>query len=241
MIDTNIPVYDLCILLSLILNAFVISIIAKKFNYTKLEIFILILYETVGIIFGGKLLSFIENYPSYKGDIGFMVVGFRAFGAVTGALIFIYLSKFQLKKTFKELLYICLPSVPLMYAIGKIGCFLVGCCHGIEYSKIGSVVYKYSFEEINGIQLFPVQLVESIIFFIIFIFIMIRYKKNKINEKTLGLILILSGSAKFILYYFRMEHLNSIFTSHQILSFIFIILGIVIYLLPKKEKTLLKK
>lgn len=124
-----------------------------------------------------------------------------------------------------------------MYAIGKIGCFLVGCCHGIEYSKIGSVVYKYSFEEINGIQLFPVQLVESIIFFIIFIFIMIRYKKNKINEKTLGLILILSGSAKFILYYFRMEHLNSIFLSHQILSFIFIILGIVIYLLPKKENS----
>ena len=30
MINTNMPVYDLCILLSLILNAFVITIIAKK-------------------------------------------------------------------------------------------------------------------------------------------------------------------------------------------------------------------
>lgn len=109
MINTNMPVYDLCILLSLILNAFVITIIAKKFNYTKLQIFILLLYESVGIILGGKLLSFIETYPSYKGDIRFMTVGFRALGAVIGALLYLFLAKFQLKKTFKELLYICLP------------------------------------------------------------------------------------------------------------------------------------
>lgn len=236
MINTNIPVYDLCILLSLILNAFVITIIAKKFNYTKLQIIILLLYESVGIILGGKLLSFIETYPSYKGDIRFMTVGFRALGAVIGALLYLFLAKSQLKKPFKELLYICLPSLPLMYAIGKIGCFLVGCCHGIEYNKIGSVVYKYSYEEINGIPLFPVQLVESIIFFIIFIIIMIRYKKNKINEKTLGLILIISCTAKFILYYFRMEHINSILGIHQILCLLLIVLGIIIYF-SKKNKT----
>ena len=60
--------------------------------------------------------------------------------------------------------------LPLLYAVGKIGCFIAGCCYGIEYYGIGNVVYNYvPKSEIIGLHLFPIQIVESIVFFLIFI------------------------------------------------------------------------
>ena len=44
-----------------------------------------------------------------------------------------------------------------MYSIGKIGCLLVGCCYGIEYSGPFSIVYNYSYSDIVGVRLFPIQ------------------------------------------------------------------------------------
>ena len=82
-----------------------------------------------------------------------------------------------------------------MYAIGKIGCFLVGCCYGIKYSGIFSVVYNYSLHAPVGVSLFPIQLVESIVFLLIFIYMLNKKLQNKFNTQTIGI----SLCVKFIL------------------------------------------
>ncbi len=52
------------------------------------------------------------------------------------------------------------PCIPLFHAFGRIGCFLAGCCYGIE-SQFG-FVYEHSLvESANGVRRFPVQLLES--------------------------------------------------------------------------------
>ncbi len=123
-----------------------------------------------------------------------------------------------------------------MYGIGKIGCSLAGCCYGIEYTGPLSISYKYSYSAPKEINLFPVQLLESIVFIIIFWYIFDKIKKLKSNSNIIGQTLIICGIAKFILDYLRMNHLGKVFTINQIVSMIFVLIGFYIALLNKRNR-----
>lgn len=238
MFNTKVPIYSLTIFISLLSNLVILLILSKKYNYTKKEIIRLLLYENVGIIVGAKMLSFFQYYSQYNGEFNFMSIGLSSYGAVIGGILFLLLFCFRYKKSLKELLYIFMTSVPLMYAIGKIGCFLVGCCHGIEYDGIFSVVYKFSSSVSSDISLFPIQIVETTVFLLIFIYMFIKQLKGQFNLKTLGISFILCGLAKFLLDFLRMSHNGIILSLNQYLSIIFVFIGVVIYL---KNKNLSKK
>ena len=237
MFNTNIPFYAIAIILALLSNIILVLLNSQKSkNFNNREIIGLLLYENVGIIVGAKILYFILNYEKLNGNFEFISLGFTAYGAVIGALVFVLLFCFQFKKELKEIIYIFLPSLPLMYSIGKLGCFLVGCCYGIEYNGFGKIMYQYSNEAPNNVYLFPVQLIESILFLIIFIYIKDKQYKNKFNITTVGNSLILCGITKFLLDFLRMSHKNIILSFNQCISILFIIISIMILLKYKKSK-----
>lgn len=234
MFNTVIPLYSICLLIGLILNAFLVVILSKRYNYPIYLIVSLLIFENVGIFLGGKILAFFQEYELYNGIFNILKVGVSAYGGLIGSIIAVIIFSHLLNISLQKLMLITMPSIPLVYSVGKIGCFFAGCCYGINYNGFGSIVYKYSLiDSINGISLFPVQLVESIIFFIIFIYILYRYKKYDYNMKTIGIMFFLCSMSKFILYYFRMNHVNSIFSLNQILCILFMIIGLNLYL--KKE------
>lgn len=227
MIDTGIPIYGLMILLSLVANIVVVAFISRKYRFTRDEIICLLLYENAGIILGAKTLTFLQNYKSLNGNFDILTLGLSSYGAVIGALLFIILFRLQFKKSLKEMLFIFMPSIPLMYAIGKVGCFLAGCCHGIEYGGFGNVVYRYSDIVSSEISLFPIQIVETVFFTGIFIYMLLKHRKNKFDIKTLGISFILCGFSKFSLDFLRMSHMGQIISLNQIISIVFIIIGVI--------------
>ena len=229
MFNINIQFYSIAIVTALLVNIIMVLIISKKSkNFNITEINCLLLYENIGSILGAKVLSFLINYSKFNGNFNFEKIGFLSYGAAIGGTIFILLYCIQFKKSLKEIMAICLPSFPLMYSIGKVGCFLVGCCYGIEYNGIFKIMYKYSTNAPNNIYLFPVQLLESIIFLIIYIYMMYNYNKNKLNLKTFGIFFIISSLSKFIMDFLRMSH-NGIISLNQVISLIVLLLGIVIF------------
>lgn len=229
MFNFNFPFYSVMILLALISNVLIVFKLSKKYEYESREIICLLLYELVGIIGGAKILTFLVNYKELNGQFNFITLGFSSYGAVIGALMFIILFVIQFKKSFKELLYIFLPPIPLMYAIGKIGCFLTGCCYGIEYNGILKVIYKYVDIPHKNTYLFPVQIIETIAFLAIFIYVMIKHKRNEFTLKTIGEIFIFCGISKFILDFLRMSHANILISINQLISIVFILIGIAVY------------
>ena len=232
MFNVNFPFYSMAIILALISNIIVVTFLYKKYNYSSKEIICLLLYENIGIISGAKILSYVLSYSKLNNEFNFINLGLTSYGAIFGALLFIILFCWQFKKSFKDTLFIFIPSMPLMYSIGKIGCFLVGCCYGIKYNGIFNIMYKYSTEAPNNVYLFPVQIVEALVFFIIFVYLIIKHKKNKFNLKTLGIAFISCGISKYILDFFRMSH-TKLFSFNQIVSILFVIVGIIIY---KRQK-----
>ena len=218
-------VYPSMIVLSLIVNVIVVLIISRKFKYTVDELVSMLVMENIGIIGGGILYTYIFSKE----------LGFSSLGGVIGGLIMLYLYSLLVKKDYKYMLILFMPSIPLMYAIGKIGCFVAGCCYGIPYDGIGHIVYHSSEVALLNTNLFPIQIVETIIFLIIFIYIISRYYKNKFSIKLIMIEIIICGISKFLLDFLRYEHTIKLITSNQIMCLLLVIFSS-IYLIRLNKK-----
>ena len=191
----NNTLYGIALLSALIVNVIIVYKNSKKKKLKQEEILNLLLYENMGIIFGGKCYTYITNYAEYKYS-SFFNIGLSSYGALIGAsiMIIIYIIQFE-KEPIKILEIIFLP-LPLMYAIGKLGCFTLGCCRGIKYRGLGAVAYKI--DRLNNIELyFPIQIIESCAFIIIFIYLLYLLKKQKYNFKNILKITVISNFTKF--------------------------------------------
>lgn len=234
MFNTKIPLYGIIISLSIIIGLIVVYFYSKKEKFTRDELISFLLFVLLGAIYGAKYFTYIFNRSRYNGDFDFLKIGLTSSGALIGIVLMIFIYSKLFKKSFRDLLYIITPPIPLMYGISKLACFFAGCCHGIEYDGPLSITYNYSVSAPIGKSLFPVQIVETIIFILIFIFINNKIKKEKNKNKIIGITFFLCGLAKFLLDYLRMSHIGIIFSPNQIVCLIFIVGGI--YLLIKKEK-----
>lgn len=230
MFNTKIPLYGIFIIIAILSGLLVVFKNAKHLNLKTEEIIGLLVYIGLGAIFGAKYFTFLTNPKRFNGIFEFTKVGLSSYGAVIGIIILLFLFSKQYKKSFKNLIYILLPSIPLMYGIGKIGCFLAGCCYGIEYNGPLSVSYNYSYSAPKGISLFPIQLLESIIFIAIFIYTYNKIIKRKPNNIIVGQTFVICGVSKFSLDYLRMSHMGKLFSINQLVSVAFILIGLFLIL-----------
>ena len=237
MFNTKISLYGIVMILSIIIGLIVVYIYAKKEKFTKEELMVFIIFIGLGTIYGAKYYTFFTNPNKYNGHFDFIRVGQSSYGALIGILLMLFLYSKLCKKSYKDLLYIISPPIPLMYGIGKIGCFLAGCCYGIKYDGLLSITYNYSVSAPKGISLFPIQIVETIVFILIFLYINKKTKKEKNKNKIIGLTLILCSIFKFLLDYLRMEHVNKMITINQIVSLVFLIIGIIVLTKYKYKRT----
>lgn len=230
MVKASFNLYNTMLILSFFFNIIVVKSLCKKKKIMGKEIFYLLFYELLGIIFGGKYYTLITQYLSLKNK-SFLSLGLSATGCLIGAIIMVLIYAIQFKKNFKDILNIIITPVPLLYSVGKIGCFLVGCCRGLKYNGPFKVRYPYHQGILANETFFPIQIIESIVFFFFFLYLFKRYKNKKNN---IGLFFLLGGIFKFLLDFLRYTHTKSIFTINQFSCIISIIFGL--YLIKKEEK-----
>lgn len=232
MFNIDFNFYGFFIILSLIIGLIFICVNAKELKFTKEDIIFLVVYLLVGMIVGAKYYDYFVNIDNYK-SFNFFALGLSSYGAVIGFIIMLFIYSKQFKKDFITMLKLIIPSLPLIYGLSKIACFISGCCYGIEYDGIFSVTYNYSSSAPNGISLFPIQIVETVVFLLIFIFFYI--KRNKIEDKKyIGYMFIVCGFFKFILDFLRHVHVLEIISTNQIFSLVFIVIGIIFIFYKKK-------
>lgn len=251
----NIATYGLIIFIGIFIGAIIsIFYFTKFFNIKKEDVFYCILYAVIGVGIGAKLLYIITNIPFlienyqtldlYNTFLQMLKGGFVFYGGLIGGILGVFIYSKQFKISFKELLLILLPVVPLIHSIGRIGCLCAGCCYGMEYHGFGAITFHDSLLAPNDVPLFPMQIVEAICNFIIFIVLLVTYKKFLGTYKTVGLYLVLYSIVRFTLEFFRGDLIRGIYFSlstSQWISIVLFIIGIAIlgrwghsYLLNKK-------
>lgn len=126
--------------------------------------------------------------------------------------------------------------IPLGQAIGRIGCFLNGCCYGVPYNGIFSIRIN-----IDGTErsVFPVWFVES--FICLALFIVFQKTRNKKSGYYVVRYVVVYGIARFFIEYIRgdlIRGLWGLFSTSQIISIFLVLAGILLWL---KTKTMNRK
>lgn len=212
----NFPIYGFCILLSLTIGFISIYRLLRKENIKKEHIILFLVLSLVLVFLGAKYYTIITSFGKYN----IFNAGLSSLGAVFGILIsLIIIKKILPNIDFSKPVIV---NLPLIYSISKLGCFFAGCCNGIRYDGIFNIVYN------NGIgpsyNVLPIQLIETIVFLMLFI---ICYKLYK-NKYVIEITIILCSIFKFLLDYLRESHTSVILSANQIVCIIIFIISLII-------------
>ena len=218
--------YAICFLMSFVVSFIIISFLLKKSGVPGNIIIYSLMLSVVLCIYGAMMYGVI--YSGFRK--GIMDAGFSSLGGAIGLMVSIGIMCLIYKDGKRHLWDAYLAVLPLFYAISKIGCSIMGCCHGIPYDGILSVSYNNKL--ISTGKVFPVQMMESLVFFCIFFICVSVYFKFRDYNKSVALIL--CAVAKGLMDFLRDEHIGVTISPNQIICIVFFLIGI--YLLFKTYK-----
>ena len=215
------PFYGMIIVLSVFIGMLYIYHSLKKECKDKKQILLyFIMYISFAFVCG-------KIYTSLAyGESGFLTAGLSAYGGLIGVVVASIIFEKIIPvdgKIIKETIL----SLPLVYGLTKIACSLVGCCSGIPYEGI----FKVKYLNAMNIWQFPVQISETIVFLLLFVFC----KKINNNKYINYIVLILVSIFKFLLDFLRYDHVNILISRNQIFSIILIIITIIVFIVNKRK------
>jgi phosphatidylglycerol---prolipoprotein diacylglyceryl transferase len=130
------------------------------------------------------------------------------YGGITGGVLTVlFYTHFQ-KMPLLPTLDCCMAAVPLGHSIGRLGCFMAGCCFGKPTDvawgvKFTNPVAAQLAGTPLGVHLHPTQLYEAALEFLNFLFLIWLGKRQRFNGEILGTYMILYGFERGILEFFR--------------------------------------
>lgn len=166
----DIPAYWLMGLLGIGAAGLFVFFRNRRFGLPGEDVLHIGLLAAVGAIIGSKLLYLITVLPaiirnasrifsSVEGWVSLMQNGFVFYGGFIGAALAAILYCRKYKVSVSKAAALITPAIPLFHAFGRVGCFLAGCCWGIEVPW--GIVYTESLGAPNGVPLLPIQLIEA--------------------------------------------------------------------------------
>lgn len=164
----------------------------------------------IGGVVGSKVLFAITQIPwlikHFSIENMILLIpqsGFVFYGGLFGViftLMFLTRNDADMRKKVFE---ISVPAMPLFHAFGRIGCFLAGCCYGKKLST-PIVIGTIEFARI------PVQIIESMAEFILFIVLFILSKKNR-DIDLLRIYLVIYAVIRFADEFLRGDKIRGIY------------------------------
>lgn len=213
----NFPIYGIIIILSVFIGMTYVYISLIKNGYKDKNIFLyFLLYLTFAFTFG-KLYTMLTN----GNNLNFIQVGLSSYGGLVGVTLAAIIFE-KILPANNQILKYSVISLPLVYGLSKIACAIVGCCYGIPYNGFLSVTYTSGL----NVPLFPVQMLETIVFLIIFI---LSHKLRK-NKNIIYIVILSCTLFKFLLDFLRYDHVTKLITVNQIFSILLFVITIIIYI-----------
>lgn len=187
---------------------------AKESGYSRKYAFKLGVVLIILTIIGSRalfLLSFLPRIGLKKyllEAFSFWSGGLSIITSITsGIFVVIILAKILKIDKFK-LLDLLSPALFLGLTIGRIGCFMAGCCYGKATDFFLGVTFNNPDTLApRGIKIHPVQIYESWGAFLIFLFLLNKAKKKKFEGEIFSFSLILYSILRLIMEKFRADSL----------------------------------
>jgi len=172
-------------------------------SITTDDIMDLSLYLLLGGLVGARLVYVLLHFSEYMASpisiINLREGGLAWHGALLGGLLAFLLFSKKRKIDFAELVDLCSPGIVLGLAIGRLGCFMNGCCLGDPTTLPWGVV----FPEAGPMKRHPTQLYELILDLLVVLFLVNREKHKKFNGEIALLMMSAYSLVRFFVEFFR--------------------------------------
>ena len=199
-------------------------------------------YLILGALAGSRLLYVLLN-PAYFLEHPLQMLQFWKGGLVfvggaiaAGLIAWFYLSRKQ--EPFRKWLDVFAPGIAAGQALGRIGCFMAGCCYGKQCALPWSVTFKNpdSLAPLHS-PLHPTQLYHSLSGVMLFILLITARKKIRHPGQLFALFLMLYALFRFVIEFFRGDfrgHLAFLSVTQWIVSCVFV-LGVSLFVLFRRS------
>ena len=162
-----------------------------------------VLYVIVSM---GQIIADIKTYGTVPALIAHIQGGMVFYGGLLGAIGVAALTARYLKLDIREYYPSLVPGIAIMAGMGRIGCFLAGCCYGAHTDSHFAVIFPEGGNAPAGIPLIPVQLYEAAFeFLMVIVLVVISCKFLRIRPKLLSLYCAVYAVFRFCLEFFRAD------------------------------------
>jgi phosphatidylglycerol:prolipoprotein diacylglycerol transferase len=206
------PTYGILLVLGMLAGLWIVTRQARKAGLVPETITDMAVYAIIAGLIGAKLMLLIVEWPYYSQNPRELLSLFQSGGVFYGGLLgaipvaFWYARRQALDgwKTADVLA----PGVVAGQAIGRIGCFLAGCCYG----KPASVPWAVTFTDVYANRnvgtpldtpLHPTQLYESLACFLILAILLWMTPRKRFHGQVVLAYVVLYAVARFAVELYR--------------------------------------
>lgn len=202
--------------------------LTRKRGLNDNDSIVLLLFTAIGVLIGGHILYGITNIKyipaiftadSFSVFIERVVAVFGGsvfYGGLLGGMAASLITARVMKLNIPVFADMVAVVIPLFHSFARVGCFLSGCCYGIE-SKFGITVHGNTLvPEVNDVSRFPVQLLEAALNLILFFVLYCIYKRTLIDPRLQGKIIFI-----YLISYSVIRFFDEFLRGDEIRGFIF--------------------
>ena len=134
------------------------------------------------------------------------------------------------------------PAASIGQGIGRIGCFMAGCCYGKPIDLTWGVVFTHPHcLAPTNISLHPTQIYSSLSGFVIFVVLVLLHSRKKFEGQVVLWFLILHSTARLGIERFRGDYRGMIpgteMTTTQLVATLILIASVIILVFLKSKKS----
>ncbi|MBQ8494155.1 MAG: prolipoprotein diacylglyceryl transferase [Clostridia bacterium] len=227
---------------------------AAKRGQDDNDIIVVLLFAALGCLLGGHLLYALTNLPavyqiffaeSFTDFLRRAVTGFGGsvfygglFGGIAAAALTMHIKRMNIALCAD----ILTPAIPLFHAFARVGCFLGGCCYGIE-SPLGFAAHGNPLvPAVNDVSRFPVQLLEAVLNAVLFLVLLRLYSQSRQKPALQGKLLLIYlpcyAVMRFFIEFLRGDEIRGFvggLSTSQFISLLLLVTVAVVWLLGRRS------
>jgi phosphatidylglycerol:prolipoprotein diacylglycerol transferase len=245
--------YGVCVALCVISGVWLAAHSAPRYGLPPLKIWNLGIYGILVALITSKLWLILSSWSYYAQNphelfsAATLESGGAFYGGFLGGVVWTYgyarWEKLPLLPTFD----VASPSVALGHAIGRVGCFMAGCCFGKPTTLPWGITFTSEVAaRISGtplnVPLHPTQLYEAFAEFANFLFLYIVGRRWSVPGQVVGAYLILYGTERGLIEFVRDDPgrtplFNGAMTLMQVVSVAMILAGLTLWSRALRQRT----
>ena len=209
--------YSFFYLLGLAVGCAVVLVLASREKLDRLETANYLLFTVIISVLGAKLAGAIVILIKHPADsLAEPCILWQALkkggifygGLIPGAVFACFYLRTFFRPAFWKMLDLTAIGAALGHAIGRVGCFMGGCCFGrptglpwgVEFKNLGRLPHPYAHTAVH-----PTQIYEAGLNLLNFVVLLLIREKRKGDGRVFAFYLVNYGIIRFLVEYFRNE------------------------------------